>query len=32
MRFVELYRTVTADGDISNQVTEVKMMVHIGFV
>ena len=30
--FVELYMAVTADGDISNQATEVKMTVHIGFV
>ena len=30
--FVELCTTVTADGKISNQVTEVKMAVHIGFV
>ena len=30
--FVELCKAVTADGDISNQATEVKMLVHIGFV
>ena len=30
--FVELCMAVTADGKISNQVTEVKMAVHIGFV
>ena len=32
MRFVEFCRTVTTDGNIANQVTEVKMTVHIGFV
>ena len=30
--FVELCMTVTDDGDISNQATEVKMAMHIGFV
>ena len=30
--FVELCTAVTADGDISNQATEVKMAVHIGSV
>ena len=30
--FVELCTTVTADGKISNQATELKMDVHIGFV
>ena len=30
--FVELYTAVTADGKISNQATEVKMAVHVGFV
>ena len=30
--FVELCMAVTADGDVSNQVTEVKMTAHIGFV
>ena len=29
--FVELCTAVTADGDISNQATEVKMTMHIGF-
>ena len=32
IRFVELCRTVTTDGNIANQATEVKMTVHIGFV
>ena len=31
-RFVELCMAVTAGGDIFNQVTEVKMTEHIGFV
>ena len=30
--FVELCMAVTADGDVSNQVTEVKMTARIGFV
>ena len=31
--FVELFTAVTADGDVSNQVTEeVTMTMHIGFV
>ena len=29
--FVELCTAVTADCDISNQATEVKMTMHIGF-
>ena len=32
IRFEELCTTVTANGKISNQATEVKMAVHIGFV
>ena len=30
--FAELCTAVTADGDISNQATEVKMTGHVGFV
>ena len=30
--FLELCTTVTADGNISSQATEVKMAMHIGFV
>ena len=29
--FVKLCTAITADGDISNQVTEIKITVHIGF-
>ena len=29
---MELYRTVTTDGNIANQVTEVKITLHIRFV
>ena len=29
--FVELCTAVTADGDVSNQATEVKMAMHIGY-
>ena len=32
IRFVELCRIVTTDGNITNQATEAKMTVHIGFV
>ena len=32
IRFVELCRTVTTVGNITNQVTEAKMTMHIGFV
>ena len=32
LRFAELCRTVTTDGNIANQATKVKMSLHIGFV
>ena len=32
IKFVELCRTVTTDGNIPNQATEVKMTMHVGFV